>query len=74
MIIPLKVTSALVIRMEAGSQQQGVAALPTFSFLTLTQGSLEKLSVSAIWMSAFSSSFVRSFLTLEKGRAEETHG
>lgn len=39
------------------------AASPTFSFLTLTQGSLEKLSVSAIWMSAFSSSLVRSFLT-----------
>lgn len=38
----------------------------TFSFFTLTQGSLEKLSVSAIWISAFSSSLVKSLRTCKR--------
>lgn len=43
----------------------------TFSFFTFTQGSLEKLSVSAIWMSAFSSSLVKSFRTCQRERENE---
>lgn len=38
----------------------------TLSFFTLMHGSLEKLSVSAIWISADSSSPVKSFLTCQE--------
>lgn len=45
-------------------------AAPTLSFLTLVQGSLEKLSVSEISMSSPYRTPVRSFLTCHKEKVE----